>query len=64
MDVSTITQLIGSLGFPIVCCVVLFTRMEKQNELHKQEIDSLKDALNNNTLVLTKLYERMDGDRT
>lgn len=63
MDVATITSLIGSLGFPIVCCIYLFVYMNKEREAHKQELDTIKDALNNNTLVLQKLIDRMDrGD--
>ena len=60
MDVTTITSLIGSLGFPIVCCIYLLTYMNKEREAHKQELDTIKDALNNNTLVLQKLVDRID----
>lgn len=65
MDVSVITQLIGSVGFPIVMCFVLVYYMEKSEESHKEEINSLKEALNNNTNILTKLEtlinERLDN---
>lgn len=64
MDVNTITQLIGSLGFPIVCCGALFWRMIKSDEKHQQEMDKMADALNNNTLALTRLTEKLskEGD--
>ena len=55
MDISTINSLIGSLGFPIACCVALFVRMNKQDEAHKEETDALKEAINNNTLALVRL---------
>ena len=61
MDVNTIVQLIGSLGFPIVCCIALFWRMIKSDENHKTEIDKLTDALNNNTLVLQQLSDLLRG---
>lgn len=61
MDVNTIVQLIGSLGFPIVCCIALFWRMIKSDENHKTEIDKLTDALNNNTLVLQQLTDLLRG---
>lgn len=32
MDVNTITTLIGSLGFPIVCCIVMFYQNSKMQE--------------------------------
>ena len=61
MDANTIVQLIGSLGFPIVCCIALFWRMIKSDEHHKTEIDKLTDALNNNTLVLQQLSDLLRG---
>lgn len=61
MDANTIVQLIGSLGFPIVCCIALFWRMIKSDENHKAEIDKLTDALNNNTLVLQQLSDLLKG---
>lgn len=61
MDANTIVQLIGSLGFPIVCCIALFWRMIKSDENHKVEIDKLTDALNNNTLVLQQLSDLLRG---
>lgn len=32
MDVETISTLIGSLGFPIVCCIVMFIQNSKLQE--------------------------------
>ena len=61
MDANTIVQLVGSLGFPIVCCIALFWRMIKSDENHKTEIDKLTDALNNNTLVLQQLSDLLRG---
>lgn len=55
MDSNAIIQLIGSLGFPIVACIYMFKLLEKSEESHKTEIDSLKESLNNNTNVLTEL---------
>lgn len=51
MDIQTVSALIGSLGFPIFCCVMLF----KQNNELRTSIDGLKD-------IITKLYERMDRE--
>jgi hypothetical protein len=35
MDISVITQLIGSLGFPIACVVAMFYYWNKEREDHK-----------------------------
>ena len=57
MDYTAIAQLVGSLGFPIVACVMLYVRMEKQDENHKAEVSELSKAIQNNTLVMQKLIE-------
>lgn len=62
MDINAITQLIGSLGFPIVCCSALYWRMIKSDEKHQQEMDKMSDALNNNTLALTRLTEKLSKE--
>ena len=59
MDVNTVIQLVTTLGFPIVCCIALFWRMIKSDENHKEEMDKLSEALNNNTLAINKLNERL-----
>ena len=55
MDAQGITSMIGSLGFPIVMCIIMIKLIFTMEESHKEEIDSLKESLNNNTNVLTKL---------
>lgn len=59
MDANTIMQLVSTLGFPIVCCGVLFWMVNKSNSQHKEEMDKLSEALNNNTIAMTKLYEKL-----
>ena len=61
MDMSTITQLITSVGFPIAACVALYLQMNKQNEQHKEEMSKVTEALNNNTIALNKLAEKVGG---
>ena len=34
--------------------------MMKMTDAHKEEIDSVKDALNQNTIVLQKLVDKLD----
>lgn len=59
MDVSTVTTLISTLGFPIAACVALFWYMIKQDEHHKEETEKLRESIDGNTMILTKLYERL-----
>ena len=55
MDISTITQFIGTLGFPIAACCVLFWYLQKESENHKQEMNNMKEAIDANTSIITEL---------
>lgn len=50
-----VMQLIASLGFPIVMCLIMFKYMQEESEKHKKEVDALKDSLKENTVVLADL---------
>ena len=52
---SAVSQLISSVGFPIAACVALFWQMNRESTQHKEEMDALKESLNQNTLAITKL---------
>lgn len=52
---DTVTQLVSTLGFPIVMCLIMFKYMAEETENHKKEVDALKDSLKENTVVLADL---------
>ena len=54
MDYNAVMQAISTVGFPIVCCGVLFY----QNDKLRQTIDSLKDTINENTMYLKALSRK------
>lgn len=69
-DISSIMQIIGTLGFPIAACIYLFYSMQKEREQnvaqreadrleHKREMEQMVSALNNNTLVIQKLVDTL-----
>lgn len=60
MDANTIIQIVGSLGFPVVMCGALFWRQVKSDEQHKEEMNKLSEALNNNTRAIIKLSDKLD----
>ena len=62
MDMQTIVSLIGSLGFPIVACIAMFSMLEKERDNHKEEMAKVTEAINNNTLALQVLSGKMDKD--
>lgn len=59
MDVQAIIQAVSTLGFPIVMCAALLYYLNLERESHKEEMDSMKDALDRNTVVMTELKEML-----
>ena len=57
MDPQVIAQLVSSLGFPIVAAAALFWFINRQEERHKEEMNSMRETLEENTSVLTSLKE-------
>lgn len=53
-------SIVKDLGFPIAVCVAMFWLNNKQTEQHKEEMSKVTEALNNNTLALTELKDRME----
>lgn len=77
MDFPTIITAISTVGFPVICCVGMgwyvkySTDRQREdtkelNSQHSAEMmafkDEIKDALNNNTIALTKLCEKLDKE--
>ena len=60
LDMATITQIITSVGFPIAMCVGLLYYVMKQSETRKEETTKFTQALNNNTLILQRLCDKLD----
>lgn len=71
---DTFLTILGNYVFPIVaCCVMAYfvkymydqtnTRVDKLNEKHKNEVDTLSEVIKNNTVALEKmntLIERLE----
>lgn len=64
MDTSAIVQLISSLGFPIACCIAMFWQNNKLNESHKEEVSKLNEAINNNTIALNHIIDKLGGENS
>lgn len=68
---NDIITAISTLGFPIVACIGMGWYVKYQTDSnnqevsdmrkeHKQEIDKVTKALNDNTLVIQKLCDKLD----
>lgn len=53
---------ITTVGFPIVMCLLMYYMNEKQDVRHKEEVDKMTEAINNNTLVLQQLLDKLKGE--
>lgn len=68
---NDIAQMIATLGFPIVACLFMGWYVKYQTDSyraevkdmqreHKDEITKVTEALQNNTLALQKLCDKLD----
>ena len=73
MDVTTLTTIIGSFGFPIFACIAMGWFVKYQTDQNKQETEKIRVehakemekvtmAINNNTIALEKLCVKIGGD--
>lgn len=71
--VNTISQFIASYGFPIVMCLLMAwyvydtskkhrAEVDNLNNQHKEEMKQITEALNNNTLALQRLCDKLGGN--
>lgn len=59
---NDIIQAISTVGFPIVMCVIMIYLNEKQDTRHREEVDKMTEAVNNNTVVIQQILEHMRGE--
>lgn len=73
MDLQAISEIISTVGFPIVCFIMCGwyvkyredkndEKIDKLNTMHDDESKQMVSALNNNTLALQKLTDKL-GDK-
>ena len=72
MDIKLLSEIISTVGFPIVCFMMCGyyvkyredkndEKFDKLNDQHDEEAKRMTEALNNNTLALQKLADKL-GD--
>ena len=72
MDIQAISDIISTVGFPIVCFIMCGwyvkyredrndEKIDKLNTMHDDESKQMVSALNNNTLALQKLTDKLGG---
>lgn len=72
MEVNALSQIIMTIGFPIVACcacgwfIFYMTKAHREElqrfqDLHNTEIKEITAAINNNTLALQQLVDKIGG---
>lgn len=70
MNINDIMTAVTTVGFPIVCCGAMMYYVKYTTDKHREEIETLNtqhkdemrevtNAVNNNTLALQKLCDKM-----
>ena len=60
MEIDVIVQLITTIGFPIVMCLLMWKQLQDSNKQHSEDLAKVEEALNNNTLVVQQLIDKLD----
>ena len=72
MDIKVLSEINSTIGFPIVCFLMCGyyvkyredkndEKFDKLNAQHDEEAKRMTEALNNNTLALQKLADKLGG---
>ena len=61
MDVGAVSNLIGSLGFPIAACIYMAYVNAKQTEAHKEEMSKMTEAVNELKIAITSLVDKINN---
>ena len=54
-----IIEIFSNLAVPVACLVACFWLWNKEREDHKEELKEVTNAIQNNTLVIQKLLDKM-----
>lgn len=57
MEYADIVSMISSVGFPIVCCVVMFKSLETERTLHSEETKELTGIINELKIAIQQLTD-------
>lgn len=62
MNVQDITNLVSSLGFPIVACGALFWSNLKTSDHYTTAIEQMRKTIEDNTLVTKHLIDKLEKE--
>lgn len=60
MDASSIISIIANVGYPIAMSLLLLCYMREIDKTHDEEVANLRTALENNTIVMQQLVDKLN----
>ncbi len=64
MDIQAVTDLFSNLAVPVACLIATFWLWNKERDDHKAESKELTQAIQNNTLVVQKLVDKLNEEKS
>lgn len=61
MDMSAVTQMITSVGFPICMTLILCYYIKYQTDVHKEETKELTNAINSLREMISEIKTKLEG---
>ena len=63
MEYTDLVNIISTVGFPIVCCIVMFKSLDTERTLHQQETKELTGSINELKIAIQQLtdYIKLGG---
>lgn len=59
---SDIISAITTVGFPIVCCLIVMYFCKYVFDKYREDINGLRESLDNNTHVISELTKTLEKD--
>lgn len=60
MDFENISSIIGTVGFPIAMCLMMFWYMKSNNDKHSEDIKGFMQNINDLSVQLKELVVKID----
>lgn len=64
MELTEVVNAISTVGFPIFATVGIGWLLYREQQAHKEETNSLKEAINGNTIVMAELKQLLEDERS
>lgn len=61
MEVTEIINMVSTVGFPIAMCLMLSWYVKITNDSYRNDIKSLQQSIDNNTAVMNKIIDKLEG---